>query len=253
MEVIDKTYKQKIEDHAIKYFADLHIGMPPSMIATTISYFEFSLHKEGLEDEDEFDVTHSKLFSVPSGWISDLESIAFGIANIYGNKIIKLLETKKDKPCFSLAFVGYKHDVHASYVSLIKLFEFAKEAKKEYRKTLDSKLKPREKKEATDDFMYDWLEGLAQGLSPTALTGDDYTDINEYIKNTFHTQDDQRDCEVGILNFLKMVSKADKGTTNKEVMDKYFKKYGQQISDLLEKYEALEDAPMLIEWSKFSF
>jgi len=130
MEVIDKTYKQRIEDHAIKYFADLHIGMPPSMIATTISYFEFSLYKEGLDDEEEFDITHSKLFSVPSGWITDLESIAFGIANIYGNKVIKLLETKKGKACFSLAFVGYKHDVHASHISLKKLFGFAKEAKK---------------------------------------------------------------------------------------------------------------------------
>jgi len=101
--------------------------------------------------------------------------------------------------------------------------------------------------------MYDWLEGLAQNLHPTALTADDYSDVNKYIKNTFHTQDDQRDCELGLLNFLKMVSEADKGTTSKEVMDKYFKKYGQQVSALLEKYEALEGTPVLIEWSKFSF
>ena len=59
--VINNNYKQKIEDHAVSYFSNLHVGLPPGMSARTISFFEFSLSKMGLDDEDQYNIYHSPL------------------------------------------------------------------------------------------------------------------------------------------------------------------------------------------------
>ncbi|MDC0535500.1 hypothetical protein OAO18_06790 [Francisellaceae bacterium] len=246
--VVNNDYKQAIEAHAISYFSDLHAELPPALMASTISYFEFSLSKIGLEDEAEHDIHHSPLLPMSTNWLCDFENIAFGIARIYGHKVIKVRKTIQDKIRYSFCFVGYKHGVHASYISLIKLFELAKEAKKKVKKSLDQNLKKKEIKEETEDFMYDWLEQLTENLSPTAICGDYSDEIDTYIKRTFHTQQEFSESEQCLINFASLLAKAKEGSTNREVMDLYQKKYGHSLESVVEKQKILNDATILVDW-----
>lgn len=246
--VIDNNYKQKIEDHSVSYFANLHIGLPPGMISRTLSFFEFSLSKMGLDDEDQCDIHHSPLLPMSHRWALDLEDAALGIARIYGHKVIKVRKTIQDKTRYSFCFVGYKHGVHASYVSLIKLFELAKEVKKQYKKSLDKSLKKKEIKEDIEDFMYDWLEQLAEGLSPTAICGDYTDEIDAYIKTAFHTQKECSELEQCLINFATLLAKAESGSTNGDIMKQYQQKYGHSLKSVVEKQKILNDATIMMDW-----
>lgn len=251
MEVVtDNNYKQSIEDQAAQYFKQLDARLPPSSIGRTLSHFEFALSKIGLDDEEEFDIHHSPLVPMSISWLHDLEDSAFCIARVYGHKVIKVRKTIKDKTRYSFCFVGYKHGVHASYISLMKLFELAKEVKKAHKKPLGQNLKKKEIKFEVDDFMYDWLEELSEGLAPTAICGDYSDEINAYIKKTFHTQQECSELEQCLLNFAGLIAKAKPDSTNADVMNQYQEKYGHSLKSVVEKQKILNDATILLDWAQ---
>ena len=56
--------------------------MPPQMIAKTISFFEFSLSKEGLVDDVDYEITHCNFIQLPKYLLSDIEPVVYGVASI---------------------------------------------------------------------------------------------------------------------------------------------------------------------------
>ena len=252
METSTTDYKKQIEVHAIDYFKDLHVGMPPRMIARTISFFEFSLSKEELVDNDDDEITHSEAMPFSIDWLIDLKPIFFGVASIYGTRPIKLFTSKAEPDKYSISYVGYNGDVHACYVSLKKLFGFAKEIRQQYIDSLNKRMKDSTKKERADEFMYDWIEEMASYLRPTALTGDDFSHLDEYIANTFRTMEERRQCDKLVVDFLRIIEKGDDKMTCKDVMDRYLEKTGHSLKELQQQNEELESVPLLEEWSEYS-
>lgn len=170
------SYKKQIEKHADEYFKGLGIGMHQGLIGRTISFFEFSLSTNGLLEDD--DITHSQKLVIPVEWAKDIQTLAVRVANIYGVKHIELVNYKRGHE-YSFAFVGYKGDIHACYVSLKKLFEMVKDVRQAFINSKSKRMKPENKKKHADEFMDGWISTMAFYLRPTALTSDDYRDINE--------------------------------------------------------------------------
>ena len=87
-------YQKQIEVHAVEYFNTLNVSMPPFLMGRTISFFEFSLSKKGLVDND-IEITHSKKLLVYPKWRIDIRNFAVRIAHIYGTKHIELINHEK--------------------------------------------------------------------------------------------------------------------------------------------------------------
>lgn len=47
---------------------------------------------------------------------------------------------------------------------------------------LEKVLKKQTREDKISDFMYEWVENLSNNLGSTALTGDDYSEHDEYIE-----------------------------------------------------------------------
>ena len=249
---MDDKYKKEIEKHAKDYFKDLHLGMPPSMIARTISFFEFHLSKEEFfHDLDDDVICHSDLLKVPFSLMVDIQDLALGISRIYGNKAVKFIQyDNEEKTTHYFSFVGYKADVHASLVSLKKLMNMTKQARTEYAKTLSKRFKPENKKKKVDDFIYGWVEDLFNNLSPTALTGDDYTEYDKYVDETFTKHSEFTKYIEDAQSFFEIIANNPE-VTGKEALDMFEAKHGYSIQKVSEKREKLSNIPLLQEWSSY--
>lgn len=249
------NYKKEIEKHAQKYFKNLHIGLPEPMIGRTISFFEFHLSKEDLVDTGDDKICHSDLLSVPNSLIVDIEDLAFGIARIYGTKVLKFIKYGDKKVSYYISYVGYKGDVHACIVSLKKLINLAKEIRKKYKDSLRKGLKAETRENKISDFMYDWVENLSDNLGSTALNGDDYSEHDEYIEKTF-TDTDKRYQETtkDLANFAEVLvelTDKNKEATNQEAIDLFSDRYGKSLKSVLEECNSLKDKVLLAEWHSY--
>ncbi|WP_192485312.1 MULTISPECIES: DUF7168 domain-containing protein [Cysteiniphilum] len=248
MQLVEKSYKQKIEEHAVNYFKDLHCCMPPQMIARTISFFEFSLSKEGLVDNGDDEIVHSDFIKISKSLATDLKPVVLGVASIYGTKPLKI-HNKGSKPSYAFSFVGYQGDAHACYVSLNKLIEFIKEVRKEYIASTIEEVNIAPKQREVNGFVHNWIAQLSSHLNPTALTGDNFERINQYISKHFKTSDDEHQYNKDILKLLQLFAKAtDQEMTGKEFAEHYHKKTGQTIEQLAERENKLNGLPLIVNW-----
>jgi hypothetical protein len=239
-------YKKQIEKHAVEYLHDLDAGKPPFIIGRTISFFECSLSKKGLL-EDDMEVTHSEKLLVPGEWISNIISLAVRIAKVYETKHIELINNKEKKYYF--AFVGGKSDVHACYVSLKKLLQIAKDVRQEFIHSRNKRMKPENKENRADEFMDEWIENMGANIRSTALTRDNYDDLNKYIAENFHTTKELEDYELTTINFLKILFESDEKTaTVGDIRELYNEKYGDDFNKRAEMFKELVDQDLLIEW-----
>lgn len=247
MKIVEKNYKEKIEDHAVEYFKDLHIYMPPQMIAKTISFFEFSLSKEGLVDDVDYEITHCNFIQLPKYLLIDIEPVVYGVASIYGSKPIKLYDKNSKQP-FVFSFVGYKGDVHACYVSLIKLVEFIQDIRKAFIASVTEDTGSKPKKSAVDDYMYQWIEQLSSNLAPTAITGDDDSEFKQYIAENFRTKIDDDIDSKELQNIVNILRSCDEDITCQEFSDLYHKKTGKNFFELVESQKKTADLPRVIDY-----
>lgn len=247
MKVAEKNYKEKIEDHAVEYFKDLHICMPPQMIAKTISFFEFSLSKEGLVDDGDYEITHCNFIQLPKYLLSDIEPVVYGVASIYGSKPIKLYDKNSKQP-FVFSFVGYKGDVHACYVSLIKLVEFIKDVRKAFISSITEDTGSKPKKSEADAYMYHWREQLSSNLAPTAMTGDDYSEHKKYIAENFRTKIDDDIENKELQKMVNVIRSCDEGITCQEFSEVYHKKTGKTLFELAESQKKKADLPRVVDY-----
>ncbi|MBK2029393.1 hypothetical protein IB655_08825 [Francisella noatunensis] len=247
------NYKKEIEKHAKDYFKNLGIGLPEHMIGRTISYFEFHLSKEGLVDTGEYEICHSDLLDVPRSLIVDIEDLAFGVARIYGTRVLKFVKYGDKKVSYYIGYVGYRGDVHACMISLKKLIKIAKDIKKEYTKSLRKGLKKQTREDKISDFMYEWVENLSNNLGSTALTGDDYSEHDEYIEKTFtDTEKEYFNITKNLSNFAEILielTEENKNATNQEAMELFESRYGKSLKEVLKRGDYLQHVSLLTKWN----
>jgi hypothetical protein len=183
-----------------------------------------------------------------SNFLIDIEDIIFAVARIYGTKSIKLINYSGNKIKYSVTYVGYKYETHACYVTLKKAIEFAKEAKKQIRVSIDKDLSKKEQSYEAADLFMDWVEDFAGSLHPTALTREIFDDIEEYIDTQFSNHSEYLACQKLMLEFVKLLTEADPKSTNRKVMDLFYEKHGITLEDLDAKFRALGECDLALDW-----
>ena len=243
-------YKKAIENEAKSYFAELQPTMPTSIIGNTLSYFEFHLHKQRLDDDfdEDSEVCHSKPIVITSRFLIDIEDIIFAVSRIYGTKPVKLINYGGEKVKYSITYVGYKHETHACYVTLKKAIDFAKEAKKQIKASIDKDLSKKEQSYEIADLFMDWVEDFARSLHPTALTREIFDDIDQYIDTQFSNHKEYLACQKSMLEFVKMLTEVDPKSTNRQVMDIFYKKHGVTLEELDAKFRSLGESNLALDW-----
>jgi hypothetical protein len=246
-EVID--YRLQIENHSVEYFKNLHIGMLPEMIGRTVSFFEYSLSKEGLVDSDpDAEITHSEMLNVPVDWIINFNKLAVRIAHLYGTKHIEFKNHSEDLKYY-FAFVGYKGEVHACYVSLKLLLNLYKECRQTFIDSRRKNMKPENKEKKADEYMTDWSEKLEESLCSTAFGEYDYDEINDYIAENFRTEDEFDALLKDASLFFELLYNAKENTIIENVIQKYKKKYKKDFTQIKERLDYLREQYLLTDWT----